>query len=386
MRWFPWTSDEDVVWASRFAVIIGVLLVLNVDAAAADNETAFPSQSQQQQQTDVTILGLGKMGVAVVECLSSSSLSSKQQTVIHAWNRGAAKREAVRSVAHIYEFASDAIRASNLTLILIDDWNGTVQLLKEMKKEDLWKNMPQRTVVLFSTYTPTDIQTLQLEMFTSNTTASQLVGGAIVGVPQTICSQQALILTTAEIPVLTSVGRVVAFPSRDVGGAALANIALILVITFGIAGQELAHLIIRQYFQSLSVVDPADDTITATSTKNEVSISNMAEFVKIYAPLAADIGPAYTKMLLPMVSKAIASKEYDRSYVPVGVFRRVLQMHAAFMDDLGIANDTFLTSYIRYLEKIDNNKFGPAAWIEHAATQNQGEQHLEDIKRFSEEL
>jgi hypothetical protein len=130
--------------------------------------------------------------------------------------------------------------------------------------------------------------------------------------------------------------------------------ALILVITFGIAGQELAHLIIQQY------------------GANE-------QFIQTYAPLSAEIGPDYSKMLLPMVSKAISTKEYGRSYVPAGVFRRVLQMHSAFMDDLGIADDTFLATYLRYLEKVPNDTDGPAAWIEQAVV------HGEDVTAGSED-
>jgi hypothetical protein len=281
------------------------------------------------------------MGTAVVKCLSSNDVQ------VHAWNRGVEKREAVKDVATVYETAAAAVQASNLTLILIDDWEGTVKLINDIDRQ-IWKD---KTVVLFSTYTPTDIQKIQTDIFDDESTV--LVGGAIVGVPQTICSEKALILTSADIPVLNTVGRTVSF-TGDVGLAALANMALILVITFGIAGQELAHLIIQQY--------GAND-----------------QFIQTYAPLSAEIGPDYAKMLLPMVSKAISTKEYGRSYVPAGVFRRVLQMHSAFMDDLGIADDTFLSTYLRYLEKVPNDKDGPAAWIEQAVV------HGEDVTPGSED-
>jgi 3-hydroxyisobutyrate dehydrogenase-like beta-hydroxyacid dehydrogenase len=304
-----------------------------VVAAAAEAEAASvvveESQLSQQQRSSVTVLGLGNMGTAVLRCLVV-----QKNVVVHAWNRGVDKREAIRDVAHVYETAEAAVLASNVTLILIDDWEGSVKLIKDMDR-NVWKD---RTIVLFSTYTPTDIQKLEQDMFQDGTSA--LVGGAIVGVPQTMCSQKALILTTAHVPVLETLGRTVAF-TGDVGLAALANMALILVITFGVAGQELAHLIIQQY--------GAND-----------------QFLQLYIPLSAEIGPDYTKMLLPMVSRSISSKDYARSYVPVRVFRRVLQMHVAFMSDLGIADDTFLATYLRYLEKVPNGAFGPAAWIEQA--------------------
>jgi hypothetical protein len=299
----------------------------------ADRVIVVDAEEKRQDHSPITILGLGIMGAAVLKCLADA------ERPVHAWNRGSQKREAVKDIQNVsvYETAAEAIQASDVTLILIDDWPGTVKLIEDMDSA-VWKG---KTVVLFSTYTPTDIQKLEKE-FSSDT---KLVGGAIVGVPQTICSQRALILTSETVPALDSVGRTVAF-SGDAGLAALANMALILVITFGVAGQELAHLIIRQY--------GADNS-----------------FLEIYKPFSTEIGPDYTKMLLPAVSKAIENREYEGSYVPVAVFRRVLQMHAAFMDDLGIANDTFLASYLRYLQKVPNDKFGPAAWVEHAVTTSQ---------------
>jgi 3-hydroxyisobutyrate dehydrogenase-like beta-hydroxyacid dehydrogenase len=286
------------------------------------------AQSAAEDRPDVTVLGLGSMGQAFVQCLV------KDGTTVHAWNRGLEKREAVRDIANIYETAELAVKASNITLILIDDWEGMTKLVQDIDRS-VWEG---KVVVLFSTYTPTDILKLQKEFFTGSTNI--LVGGAIVGVPQTICSPMALVLLSQDIPALRTIGRIETF-AGNVGYAALVNMALILVITFGIAGQELAHLILQQYGVS-------------------------EEFVQLYIPLSAEFGPNYTKMLLPMASKAISSKNYDNSYVPVGVFRHVLEMHASFMNDLGIKDDTFLSSYLNYLRKVTNTKLGPAAWVEEA--------------------
>lgn len=291
------------------------------------NCLVFSLAQETLSPSSVTVLGLGYMGTAVLRCLAKNGVQ------VHAWNRGAEKREAVRDVATVHQTAAAAVQASNVTLVLIDDWEGSVKLIRDMDKL-MWKN---RTIILFSTYTPTDIQKLQADFFDESGT---LVGGAIVGVPQTICTNKALILTTADFPVLNAAGRTVSFEG-SVGLAALANMALILVITFGVAGQELAHLIIEKF--------GVDE-----------------QFLEIYAPLSAEIGPDYLKMLLPMVSKSITTKEYERSYVPVGVFQRVLQMHATFMDGLGIADDTFLAAYLQYLDRVPNKKFGPASWIEQA--------------------
>ena len=294
---------------------------------------------------DITILGLGSMGQAFVKCLLKIDDDNNPAIKVHAWNRGSEKRNTVRDMgAMVYDTAEAAVQASNITLILIDDWDGIIQLLTKDISRDVWSNN-NKVVVLFSTYTPTDIIKLQTEYFLKATNAGTgsnvvLVGGAIVGVPQTVCTPKALVLLSANIPQIHSIGRVEVFQG-NVGYAALVNMALILVITFGIAGQELAHLIINQY-----------------------GVTNSTEFFKAYIPLSTDIGPEYTKMLLPILSNSVVSKEYEKSYVPVGTFRNVLQMHVTFMKEIGIVDDTFLTSYLYYLNKVTNAKYGPAAWIE----------------------
>lgn len=316
------------------------------------------------------------MGTAVVQCLAGSSSTAErqqqqQQRQVHAWNRGAAKRRAVADIATVHETAQDAASSSNTTLILIDDWPGTVQLLRDIK----WRE--DQTVVVFSTYTPTDIQTVQRELFStassSNSNAAPvLVGGAIVGVPQTICSPHALILTSGgDVPVLHAVGRTVAFAGADVGLAVLANMALILVITFGVAGQELALLMVRQYdMVGSTTMGNSEDDSKEQENSAAAAATARTRFLDLYVPLAAEIGPAYTKMLLPTVSRAIRSGDYGRSYVPVGVFRKVLHMHATFLRQLGVAGDTFLASYLHYLDRIENEKHGPAAWTDLAIAEN----------------
>ena len=289
---------------------------------------------------DITILGLGSMGQAFVQCLlKRDSNSSNTATKVHAWNRGSEKRDKVRDMgATVYDTAAAAVQASNITLILIDDWDGVVQLVTKDINSIVWSE--NRVVVLFSTYTPTDIIQLQNDFFRNTGNNVVLVGGAIVGVPQTVCTPKALVLLSTDIPQLRSVGRVEVFEG-NVGYAALVNMALILVITFGIAGQELSHLIIKQY-----------------------GVANSAEFYNAYIPLSTEIGPDYTKMLLPILSNSVVHNEYEKSYVPVGTFRNVLQMHVTFMKEIGIVDDTFVTSYLSYLNKVTNMKYGPAAWIE----------------------
>ena len=351
--------------STNFGWLVLVLVVLwsHVDFIVVAQqegatETSLPTVAAAASAdvlSAVTVLGLGQMGAAVVRCLSAAD---SDNVVVHAWNRGVSKRAAVASVAVVHDTAQAAVAASNMTLILIDDWNhGTVQLLRTLEFTS------EQTIVVFSTYTPTDIRTVQQELFPTSTSSERatLVGGAIVGVPQTICSPRTLILTSSGgggtdsvvASVLKDVGRTVLLGSSDVGLAALANMALILVITFGVAGHELALLMVRQYMLSLG----------------DNQEQHLHTFLDVYAPLAAEIGPAYANMLLPVVSQAMRTRQYDRSYVPVGVFRNVLRMHAAFLQQLGVANDTFLAAYLQYLERVPHLASGPAAWTELAVVE-----------------
>ncbi len=323
-----------------------ILALIGINLCAFGNVHAEPNLATSVLDTineyhDITILGLGSMGQAFVNCLLQSDGGINKTMKVHAWNRGSEKRDLVRDMgATLYDTAAAAVQASNITLVLIDDWDGVIQLVTKDVNRDVWSN---KIVVLFSTYSPTDIIKLETEYFRNNSTTGSsmtLVGGAIVGVPQTVCSPKALILLSTNIPQIQTVGRVEVF-NGNVGYAALVNMALILVITFGIAGQELAHLIIQQY-----------------------GVTNSDEFFKAYIPLSTDVGPEYTKMLLPILSSSVVSKAYERSYVPVGTFRNVLQMHVTFMKEIGIVDDTFLTHYLHHLNKVTNTKYGPAAWIE----------------------
>lgn len=275
------------------------------------------SASADATKDTITVLGLGSMGGAVASCLA------KNYTV-HGWNRSPKEYDGIT----MYASPNEAVQHSKQVLIFIDAWDGTVERLEELSLD-----LQDRTVVVFSTYTPDDIKKVDSSGYT-------LVGGAVVGVPQTICTPQALILTTKEVSILESVGRVVAL-GEDVGLASLVNMALIWVITFGLIGLELSHLVLSRYGVDSSVVSQ-------------------------FTELSIDVGSEYGKLLMPSVSKAFASGSFGKSYVPVGVFRRVLRKQLSFLETLGLEeDDTFLDSYVRSLERVPDEQDGPVAWTQH---------------------
>lgn len=323
-------------------------------SATTTHQTGGDTIQNNEAPKSVTILGLGGMGMAVVKCIASSS-----SVQVHAWNRGAAKRQALKEMelsnVYVHESMADAIQSSNIVMTMIDDWEGTVQMIRESSKTtsedgDIWKisteegkktGTREKILLLFSTYSPKDIQDFYQK--SGNATGSTM-GGAIVGVPQTICSPKAFILSSGDQSnqevneLLDTLGTHVSFVG-DSGLAPLANIALIQTITFGIAGHEMSQLLFQKY--------PGVND----------------DFVQKYNSFVTQVVPTYIGMLMPLISKGIP-------YVPAKTFLNVMNLHMKFMIDLGISDDTYLSGYIKYLQRVteetSNDKYGPADWIRHA--------------------
>ena len=366
-------------------------------------ETAPDITDGKQQQKHVTVIGLGSMGSAVSKCFANSSSYFSdneygEEYFVHAWTRSGGAGSlgdsdgeidgAIRHRVEIHESPKEAIASSLLTIIVIDDWTGVVSFVLE--HEDLLRSYDSglttgddadavtpsltstanqsRTVVLFSTYSPIDIQNLASTLASSRQQNSSdlslnLVGGAIVGVPATICSPRSLIMTSSAVPELQPLGTTVILESpkqtndndsnrtsrsitdgneNDVGTAALMNTALVVTIFFGVVGHELAHLMIQRYFNGMS-----------------------DQFEETYQQLASDVAIQYTSMLLPSTSTAMTTKNFQRMYAPTSAVLRLLRMVVELKNHLGITNETFLDAHIKTLEwNTEPTKDGPPAWTE----------------------
>ena len=329
---------------SSFGLI--VVLFLNASYLLRAFSQSSPSRRQCTSTTnkheDVSIVGLASMGKALLECLSRRQQQQQQQQhvmQIHAWTPGQEQRQAVQDLPNValYSTFSEAVGASTTCFFFVDDWAESFKLIQSLAR----KQWEKKTLVLFSSYTPSHIKKLEQWFCQELGVDVCLVGGALIAVPQTVCSEQALILTTKELPILSGIGKTIPFIG-DVGLAALANTGIIQSIIFGMAGHELSTLMFRKY------------------GVNE-------EFQEAYINFAAEIIPVYMKMLMPEASDAIMSKNYgEYSYISSAAFRRVLEMQLDFMQDLGIAEDIFVKGYLKYLERIPSPRDGPAAWVEQA--------------------
>ena len=241
-----------------------------------------------------------------------------------------------------------------------------------------------------------------------------LIGGAIIGVPETICSDMTLVLTSEPIlilgreddDVLTSLGKVIAIPSMksvyssgntsndeddyDIGSASLINTALILSITFGIAGHELAHIMLSQYIV-------LDDDHNVDENDSEDGLSPSSPIIDLYSNLVVEISPNYQKMLYPIISKSFVFGQFEMTYVPAATFNNLLQRIYDFLTDdlMGIPGDEiFLLGYIQSLKLIPatttnteeartttttkENKEGPAAWTKYIMLQQKQQQQQDE--------
>ena len=152
---------------------------------------------------------------------------------------------------------------------------------------------------------------------------------------------------------------------------------MILTITFGIAGHELAHLMLSQYFYY------------------EQSLPDQP-ILGLYSELATQIGPSFQKLLLPIISNSFSFQRFDITYVPAETFNNLLQRISTFLtNDLDIPvgssdsdsgnEGTFLSGYIQSLNRIpppekgaataNAKEEGPAAWTKYLIVKDhQGKQ------------
>jgi NAD binding domain of 6-phosphogluconate dehydrogenase len=360
----------------RYVVIVIpiLLLLLDHDAVVASSSSLSLSNNNDE---GIAVLGLGGMGTAVARCLaqeqSSSAQQQQRQVAVHVWNRsppsdltGLASSTTTRHTNMAY-----AVGNATTILVVIDNWEGAQQVTRNVVAEVLLlpPSHKQRTVIVFSTYTPNEIQEFAVALNHQNNnnggvTAVNLVGGAIVGIPETICSPASLVLLSASPSavayssstkqLLDPLGTVVSIDVNDnddndpnhnvLGLASLLNIALILTITFGLAGSELALLMIQ------------------TAAAAMADSRSVARLLDVYNQLARNEAVYYIGMLLPLVSQSFADASFRATYVPATTLHALLQKVCDYLHESLHLPETFLRAYVAALATVQDPDEGPVAW------------------------
>jgi hypothetical protein len=295
-------------------VILVLVLLLDHHGSFVISSSSTSTADEAAPAGGIAVLGLGRMGSAVARCLAGGEKQEEEddqaqavlppaagrsaRAVVHAWNRSPPRHlthdssSTIRLHSTLESAVGNATTTTGMVLVVIDDWTGARQVTSNVARYIAAREQRERagarltttttTVVVFSTYTPDEMQDLFDALSSSSLSSSQsspshtmnLVGGAIVGIPETICSTATLVLLSASSSstgqavktLLDPLGTVVSIDADDVeeedpspsssslslnhtnnnvGSASLLNIALILTITFGLAGSELALLMIQ---------------------------------------------------------------------------------------------------------------------------------------------
>jgi len=311
------------------------------DAAETDTDAGSATKS-------VTVLGLGMMGKAMSECFASRGYQ------VHAWNRGEAKRTAMRDAAvdgvTVYDDARQAVEASDTVVVMFASEPNlkSVRDFVESLPDTVWKK-DGKALVNFASQEPYAAKELEKLL---ESLGVEHVGGAMIAVPETICTEGSVVLTSAPdrsqqalervTPTLQALGRLETFEG-DVGYGSLVDIALIQTLFFGMTGYELSLLFLEKYGVPQSIIDR-------------------------FVDLSIELFPLYFPHFFRVVGDAIINRNWKTSYMTTEAMVQVLEMHGDFLKKIGIADDgVYNSAYLKHIKKLHKSEpdSGCSAVVKH---------------------
>jgi 3-hydroxyisobutyrate dehydrogenase-like beta-hydroxyacid dehydrogenase len=310
---------------------------------------ALSTTAQDENDKEITLLGLGGMGTAILKCFVQHGYT------VHAWNRGETNRVKVQnmnlSAVIVHDNIHDAIQATHTTMLVINSEPNlaTVVDLVESTKNSFHKH--NHTIINFVNHEP--FAAKHLEEKVSAMEINHLAG-SIFGVPSTICTPAGVVLVSADernskqlqelTPSLQVLGSIETFPD-DIGYGSLIVVGLIQMLYFGMTGYELSLLVLLKYGATEAMVER-------------------------FIALAQQIATSYFPMFFKTVSKNILSGDFTRSYVPAADLLALLEMHKTFFHKMGIVEDIYNNIYVKYLQKTvqKDADTGVSAAVQHYST------------------
>ena len=181
---------------------------------------------------------------------------------------------------------------------------------------------------------------------------AKLIGGAMLAWPSNIGTEESLFLVSASdtegalaamekaIPALEQLGSVISFKG-DIGLASLVDIAFVQTLFFGLAGHEMAHLLMEQY--------------GATH-----------DLQRQYLEICKKLMPFSSVTMYEVATNAILTKEYAKmgEVFNTTAMLEAVDMHLQFMKKMGVTVDNYAGNYIKYLKKVRNKDQGSSQVIE----------------------
>jgi 3-hydroxyisobutyrate dehydrogenase-like beta-hydroxyacid dehydrogenase len=171
--------------------------------------------------SDVSMIGLGAMGSA----LARTFVTAGHRVTV--WNRTAARAQPLVALgAKGAASLVDAVRASSIILVCIDNYAATREILEA---GNVFENLAGRTLIQLSTGTPREARESEVWL---NAGSVEYIDGAILGGPAAIGTANALILFGGPkvayqrcAPLLKSLGGNLRYLGENIGAPAALDLA-----------------------------------------------------------------------------------------------------------------------------------------------------------------
>jgi 3-hydroxyisobutyrate dehydrogenase-like beta-hydroxyacid dehydrogenase len=191
--------------------------------------------------SDVSIIGLGPMGIALARALlraGSSEPAARERSRVTVWNRTAAKASVlVHEGAVLAPSAAAAVSASPLVIVCVADYAATHALLETA---EVTRALAGKVLVQLSTGTPQDAR--HGEAWAKKRGADYL-DGAILAVPSQVGRPESTIFVSGSAtafekskPLLERMAGTVAYHGDKVGSASALDLAFISSLFGGLLG------------------------------------------------------------------------------------------------------------------------------------------------------
>lgn len=413
------TRTHNVVVSLLVVAILSLLVEVIHSTVVNDNDDAYDqSSSGETQEPSIGLIGLGGMGVAIAKCLIQHGY------IVHAWNRSPKQLEELglhqdqKRRIQIHPTPHDVFATTDTTFFVINSaphLQTVVDIITQASSSESRQEnddddhvLKGKTIINMVNHDPFSAKDLEINTLIKY--GIHHISASLFGVPETVCTPGAQILVSAPPrstskmiimehrqngpndptkekttsttvstpqPYLTAVGQVHVF-AGDVGLASVVYLCLVQSLYFGLAGYELALLVLTKYMiQETSIVvmsDKVDVNSTATTTSfndDRDSTASAADTLQRFQQLATNILTMYIPAFLPIISNTITQQQWTKSYVPASAAITLFDMHDIVFERLKLHPTLYHATYKSYLQQVvetDGDDVGISTVVQYYST------------------
>lgn len=324
----------------RFTIVLFALALAAVTIFAP--YSAVRAETTNDGNKVVGVVGLGQMGQSIVKCYSQHGYQ------VHAWNRGEARRQQVEDLnlenVYVHHQLEQVVTSTDLVIMTIMggvDLANAQEVIQSIPAQS-WKG---KTLMQYSAHEPHSAKKHQDLL---HSLGANLIAGSMMAEPQQVCGKEAMLFVASTdptnlkefVPTLAKMGALTKF-ENDVGLASLADMSLLITVYFGMAGLEMAYLLIERYGAPVS-------------------------FQEAFHELATRVVTVFFPSWSQHVSHVITTKRWTETVDTKELGMDVFETWFAFLEKMGVAKDTFLHSYYKYMRLVPSDKDAMSRWIQFA--------------------